>query len=317
LILKRVRRVLAFRQTSFLKQYIDKCTTLRKNSKTDFAKSLWKLFANSVFGKMIESSRNYLNVAICHKEKKCKKLIAKPNFSNMKIISENLVLIFSKQPTAVLNKPYAVGFSILEKAKHFMYETYYDVIQPNLGNVEVLMSDTDSFLLAVHTEFETKNLEKISHLMDYSNYEASHKLYSNVNENKLGFFKDELKGNKMLRVCGVKAKSYVVEIENVKDKKISYQIKAKGTNFAARNKLRFQNFEGCIRKVRKFRAMQHQIRSKNHVLQTVAVDKVCFTSMDDKRWLLCSVHSLPYGSKVIKTLKNNVCPYCAIYDPLA
>jgi hypothetical protein len=315
--LEKVRRVLAFRQTPFLKQYIDICTELRKKSKTEFGKSLWKLFCNSVFGKTIESSRNYLNVKICSDYAKCEKLMASPNFSNMKIISENVVLVFSKQPTATLNKPYAVGFSILEKAKHFMYEKYYDVIKPNLGNSEIVMSDTDSFVIAVHTEFQTNNLQKISHIIDYSNYDKDHKLYNDSNENKLGFFKDELKGNKMRRICGLKAKSYIGEINNEKTKEVFYQVKAKGVNKEARSKLTFQNYLGCLKKVCHFRATQHQIRSKSHVLQTVGVDKICFTSMDDKRWLLdCGLHSLPYGSKVIKTLKKNVCPKCEIYNPL-
>jgi hypothetical protein len=315
--LKKVRRVLAFEQSPFLKPYIDRCTELRKNSTTDFAKSMWKLFSNAVFGKMIESSRNYLNVKICYDSKKCEKYVAKPNFSNMKIISENAILIFSKQPTVTLNKPYAVGFSILEKAKHFMYQQYYDVIQPSLGNVEVIMSDTDSFLLAVHTEFETKNLEKIKHIIDFSNYDSQHALYSKANENKLGFFKDELKGNKMHRVCGLKAKSYTIEIENLKTNQIFHEIKAKSVNREAQSRMRFENFENCLKKVMHFRSTQHQIRSKNHVLQTVAVDKICFSSMDDKRFLaICGVHSFPYGSKLIKKLNSNVCPKCAIYNPL-
>jgi hypothetical protein len=314
--LKKVHRVLSFRQSNFLKTYIDTCTRLRKKSKTDFGKNLWKLFANAVFGKFIESTRNYLNVTICFDLKKCKKLISSPHFSNMKIISEDLVLIFSKQPSATLNKPYAVGFSILEKAKYFMYQQYYDVIKPNLENCEVLLSDTDSFLIAAYSYKEEDNLDKIKHILDYSNYAKDHPKFSTIHENKLGFFKDELKGNKMTQVCGIRAKSYCTETYDTLRKIKSYQTKCKGVTAAARRDMRFKNYKNCIKTIAKFRVNQHHIRSRNHRLQTIAVNKVAFSSFDDKRFLMeCSVHSMPYGDVRIEESKN-ICPMCKIFNPL-
>lgn len=47
LILKKVHRVLSFKQSHFLKVYIDFCTERRAESKTSFSKSVWKLLANA------------------------------------------------------------------------------------------------------------------------------------------------------------------------------------------------------------------------------------------------------------------------------
>lgn len=44
--LTKVHRVLRFKQTTFLKTYIDICTEMRAEAKTDFGKRLMKLFAN-------------------------------------------------------------------------------------------------------------------------------------------------------------------------------------------------------------------------------------------------------------------------------
>ncbi len=164
--LTKVRRVLAFKQSAFLIPYIEKCTELRQNSNNDFAKGLWKLFANAVFGKFIESVRNYLDVAICFNAEDCERHISKPNFSNIKIISKDVVLVFSKKPTATLNKCYAVGFAVLDLAKEFMYRKYYDEIKPKLGDCQIVMSDTDSFIISVSSDTPTDNLKKIAHILD-------------------------------------------------------------------------------------------------------------------------------------------------------
>jgi hypothetical protein len=43
--LKKVRRVITFKQSDYLKKYVDHCTTLRINAESDFGKRLWKLYA--------------------------------------------------------------------------------------------------------------------------------------------------------------------------------------------------------------------------------------------------------------------------------
>jgi hypothetical protein len=309
--LKKIKKVLAFKQEAFLKKYISTCTELRKKSKTEFGKNLWKLFANAVFGKFIENSRNYLNVDFCLTEKKCKKLVSKPNFASLKIISEDLVLVFSKQPKVLLMKPYAVGFTILERAKEFMYQQFYEVIRPNLGNCEVMMSDTDSFLLACKSYAPTENLDKLKHILDYSNYPSTHKKYNTNNENKLGFWKNENKGKEMVAYCGVRSKSYA---EKFKD---NYAVKCKGVTKAGRNEMRFENFVMCVKTLTKLDVNQHHIRSRNHSIKTIAVNKIAFSSFDDKRYLMqCGVHSVAYGSKFIREMKSDICPLCKIFNPL-
>ena len=42
----RIRRILSFDQSAYLKPYIEKCTFLRQQAKTDFGKRLFKLFVN-------------------------------------------------------------------------------------------------------------------------------------------------------------------------------------------------------------------------------------------------------------------------------
>lgn len=313
----KVKRVMRFRQTFFLKEYIDKCTALRKASKTDFGKTLWKLFANAVFGKYIENTRNYLNVKIVLDGKKCKKLISNPCFNNIKILSENAVLIFSKQPTVKLKKALPVGFVILEAAKAWMYDQYYNVIKPKLGECEVLMSDTDSFLIAAYSSEKTNHLVKLKEHMDFSNYDKDHPMYDNKNENALGYFKDELKGGEMKEFCGLRSKSYTYRLKkSMRAKDVHFVQKCKGVTKAGRKQLHFKDYKLCIQSMTNFNITQYHIRSKNHRVQTNQVRKICFSSFDDKRYLFsCGLHSVPYGSKRIKQ-DLDTCPLCKIFNPM-
>lgn len=51
--LLKIRRAIKFTQTDFLKRFITKITKLRSEAKNDFELRLFKLFANSTFGKFI------------------------------------------------------------------------------------------------------------------------------------------------------------------------------------------------------------------------------------------------------------------------
>ena len=311
----KIHRVLAFTQSTFLKSYIDECTLLRQESKTEFGKRLWKLFANSVFGKFIEQTRNYVDCKICIDEIPCRKSISSPRFSNMKIISEELVIVFMKRATVMLNKPFPIGFTILEKSKHFMYQQYYEIIKPALGNCQVLMSDTDSLVLAVETNKKKNNLRKLKEIIDFSNYPLDSKHYDSKNKNELGFWKDELQGNVMNEFCGIRSKTYAFSITEKKKKQVLHS-KCKGITKSYKKKIGLAEYKKCLKSFAKVSITQFQIRAKSHKIFTAKVNKLAFSSFDDKRYLMnCGIHSLGYGSCLIKD-NNETCNFCECYNPL-
>ena len=143
--LKKVHQVLAFRQAPVMKEFAEYCTKMRSTSKTKSRKELYKLIANSCFGKTIERPEKFLNCRLITNADDAKRQMTHHLTSNFKIISEDLVAVFKKRVSCVLKQPIGLGFTILESSKLFMFKAYYEKIIPIFGseNVKLLFTDTD------------------------------------------------------------------------------------------------------------------------------------------------------------------------------
>ena len=95
--LKKVHRVLQFKEKPWLKEYIDFNTEKRKNAKNSFEKDYFKLMNNSVFGKTMENLRKRCNVKLVTDRDKFLRLASKPTYVWSKTFSENLVAVNMKR----------------------------------------------------------------------------------------------------------------------------------------------------------------------------------------------------------------------------
>jgi len=118
LILTKIHRVLSFEQRPWLnKPWIDYCTTKRKTVTSEFESDLAKLQANATFGKTMEQVRHRVNVRLICNEHKLAKAVSKPSFRQSEIINDDLVMVRGDKQTITLNKPFSIGFTILEISK--------------------------------------------------------------------------------------------------------------------------------------------------------------------------------------------------------
>ena len=99
---------------------------MRKNSKNDLEKDLFKLMNNAIFGKSMENVLNRSNIKLINNPEKLLKLIKHPNFQNAYQISNRLAIVESKPIKTVFNKPIDMGAVILETSKLHMYEFWYN-----------------------------------------------------------------------------------------------------------------------------------------------------------------------------------------------
>ena len=95
--LKKVHRIIQFKQKAWLKVYIDMDTELRKNAKNEFEKNFFKLMNNFVFGRTMENVRNHRDIKLVTSEKRRKRLASEQNYHSCKTFSDHLMAIEMKK----------------------------------------------------------------------------------------------------------------------------------------------------------------------------------------------------------------------------
>ena len=215
--LKKIQRIISFKQSNFLKPYIDFNTEKRKQSKTDFEKDLFKLMNNAVYGKTMEDVRKHTEFDLISTPERFQKCVNSPTYKARHIINENLVGVEKEKAVLELNKPIYMGLSILDYSKVHMYSFYYDVLKPKYqDDIKLIYTDTDSFVIQVMTDDLFQDFKDLSDYMDFSDYPKSHPNYDASNKKVLGKFKDELSSKIMTHFIGLKPKSYAFKVQGDK-----------------------------------------------------------------------------------------------------
>ena len=305
--LKKIHRIIKFKQKNFLKPFIDLCTEERKKAVSLFEKNQFKKTANSCYGKTLQSIRDYITVKIHQTQKSFLKAISQPSYKSHVIIDENLIITSHKNTDILHSMPYIVGFTILEYSKWFMYDFFYNKLIPKCGkdNIELGFTDTDSFC------FKIKNSElfdqKMKKYMDYSNYPKDHLLYNENNKSALGYFKDELEGkSKCLEFVGLRSKCYAMKMKSLETGKKFDKKVCKGLgSVAIRNRLKFNQYKKCLFTSKTYRHEYTSIVSQKQNVFTVIRKKKALSNFDSKRYIfMCGKHTCPYGSFLIEKYRG-------------
>jgi hypothetical protein len=253
---------------------------------------------NSTFGKTMENVRRRKKVELVCDKLKVKKLIAKPQLEQFRIVNENTVLIERIRAEVTLDKPIYAGFAILELSKVLMYDFHYNVIVKKYGeNARLLFTDTDSLAYIISTDDLYRDLIPLKDAyLDTSDYPADHFLHSKVNCKVLGKMKDECAGKPAIEFVGLRSKMYSLLLskdESSEDVKMT----AKGIKRGYVSKcVRHEMYLETLRTRKSTYASFLNFRSRCHKLETVNFEKVCLTAYDDKRFVLQDgISTLAYG----------------------
>lgn len=305
LILKKVHRVIKFKQSPFLKQYIDLNTELRQKAKSTFEQDFFKLLNNSIFGKTLEDTEKRINVHLVNqwadtrnKTKKCytaEQLISRPNFHSCSVFTENFVAIQMKTESVILDKPIYIGFTVLEISKHYMYDFHYSIMKPfYCSNLKLCYTDTDSFLYSIGATDIYKDINStFQPYFDTSNYIENNEYNIGRRNKKVpGLFKDEMGGKLIVEFVGLRSKLYCVKTQ---DKELK---KAKGVKKSVVKKINFKDFNNALLFNKLLRKKNVLFKSLKHDIFTQAVNKIALSSNDDKRIVLRDkISTLSWGHK--------------------
>ena len=122
----------------------------RAKSKTTVEKNLYKLLANSTYGKFVETGLKRMKVKFASTWNEREAIIQKHGYdmiAGTTVYSENLIGIKLNTPVRKVVKPFFIGFAILDMSKHIIYDFYYNVLKNTFDNVELLGQDTDSLIV--------------------------------------------------------------------------------------------------------------------------------------------------------------------------
>ena len=207
----------------------------RANSKTTMEKNLYKLLANSTYGKFVETGLKRMKVKFASTWNERKAIIQKHGYdiiAGTTMYSENLIGINLNTPVRRVEKPFFIGFAVLDMSKHIIYDFYYNVLKMTFDNVELLVQDTDSLIVQLsdkgnivhkmcdmYKSFDFSELDKTSYfyeqLVNFYEHEVDKSKFPSLqsfldfNKKLSGpIFKDEHNGHRITKFVGLRPKMY-------------------------------------------------------------------------------------------------------------
>ena len=209
-----------FKQSAWLKSYIDKNIKLTTDAKNEFEIGFFQLMNNSVFGITMENVIGHRDVKLIATEQRRKKLTS-PNYGSCKQFANDLMAIEMRKTEVLMDKPIAVGQRILDISKTLMYELWYDYLKPKYQDkVKLCSMDTDSFMIHIETnDFFEDIADGVDKWFDTSKYKKNVNRPLPIDKNKkvIGKFKDELNGMIMTEFMALRAKTYAFVQINEED----------------------------------------------------------------------------------------------------
>ena len=297
MVLKRVNRVIRFKQRRFLKPYIDYNSEKRAHASNAFEKDFYKLKNNCLFGKTMEDVRKRQDYRLVTDPQRFSKLADNPLFIDRDIITDDITGVKMMKNKVVLNKPIYIGQAVLDYSKLEMYKLFYKKLPkcPLIKKLELAGGDTDSFFLSITTDLGvelTDVFQSLGKYFDSSNYSEDNRVFSALNRAKLGCFKDECKGNTLKRMILLRPKMYSMEYDEDSLASIN---RAKGISRSVVKGYLPSDYLSAYEESKEIWCNMTVLRSRSHTIQTITLNKRGLSCWEDKRCWLSPNESVPYG----------------------
>ena len=257
---------------------------------------------NAIFGKSMENVLNRSNIKLINNNpEKLLKLIREPNFQHAYQISNKLCLVESKPIKTVFNKPIFLGAVILETSKLHMYQFWYDHLK-NKYKVELIYTDTDSFIIYVETNDVYRNMLEDKNLYDFSEYPTNHPNYDITNKKVLMKFKDEMKSLIITEFIGLKPKMYSFNYinNNINENKydeydniILNNDEQKGVKYSI--SLKHGEYKRSLYKEELICKEFYNLQLNKQNIYLDKIKKIALNPFESKRYWIDNINSLPYG----------------------
>ena len=296
LVLKHVHKVISFRQSLWLQDFMKFTTEKRINATNPFDKMLYKSVACNVFGKSIENVKQRISVKIVRSAKELRRMVNKPTFQAIRVFDSNLAAVQLYRQNVKLNKPIAVGFSVLEMSKQKMYDFWFDTLLGGFSDfkVRLVMSDTDSFLVHIEKDPETETtLESVfrNHRDQFDFSSLNGPLRSMENKQVPGKMKLQLPNEVCIEAVVLSSKCYSILTD-------------RGSHSAMKGipgKLQHQKYKECLENEKCYIGRVKSVKHYNQTLYHVSTERRMLSPIDMKRFYFSANESLSHGHYRLRT----------------
>lgn len=267
-------------------------------------------------GKFIENMSKRMDAYFETNEEEFVKRTTSPLYKGSIVCREDFTISFLRKKHDRMKQCHHIGATILELSKLLLATHFYDHIQPAFGwrSTDVVLSDTDSLLLHLDGVDAQEAMTRLADVMDLSNLPEENPLRECSRAKVPGLLKNECPKRAIREVAAVKTKSYYCKTHDGECfDECGCKATAKGVRRNVTERLDIEHYKSCIFGIRQLHVTQTMLSSKDHVNRLVRLEKVAFSSLDDKRYQLCNVHSSPYGSRqeaYHRSREEGPCVYC-------
>lgn len=289
-------KILRFSQRRWIQSYVHGCLDRRAKSSNEWEKAYWKLMVNAVFGKSLENVRRSQVIKLVLDEEDRKKLVNDPHYRGFIDVGENVSLFSMMKKSVVLDKPVAVGASILDLSKWWMMRMWYYMktkltnhgMDANI-NLKLLYTDTDCFIMKVLSKEARELLENMSAAEIYPEFFGEQD--GSIWGKGPGRFKDEMDGHAIQAFVGICPKQYNIVAPTFKKstdegEQVNPFIKAKGIDKRVAACIDPTDYERCVKMGKEMSVEVYRISSTRHDVFTLAQKKRAFRNWDGgKRWI--------------------------------
>ena len=287
--LTKIHRVLKFKQSDWIKKYIDFNTEKRMNAANDFEKDFSKLMINSVYRKTMENSQKIINVRLVNNEKNFLKYTSKTTYITHKFFGKDYAAIHEIKPVLILKQTNLCWIYCSRLSKWKMYGFHYNFIEKNF-DAELLFTDTDSLVQKMFVKSFLSGKICLTLVI-------IQKIFNETNKKVIAKMKDEFDGVIVTEFLGLMSKMYSMKKIDGKE----YNT-AKGVSIATE----FDKFIDVLFNKKIIRHRMKRIQTKKHKLGTNEIDKISLSCFDDKRYVFVDEsYNLSYFHKNSVTSYNN------------
>lgn len=278
----KIHYLVYFNEEKYLEGYVSHNIALRNERKDELGKMVYKLMGNSVYGKTFESPFNHYKYVIARNAVELDGLIQTENVACFSPIDGENTVVKLTGDEVLLDKPTYIGACVTEFAKLHMYKLFYDKISVLFNKVELVYTDTDSFIIRVEHEAGMDGEAVIKHL--------------NSRETLIGkeggLIKSETGTDLIREVVALRSKVYAYVTNEGHIGK-----RAKGTTAAAQEtQLDWETYKKALFELRAVPTHNMQFLREGFTVKSTDMVKISLSANDGKR-KICEdgVHTHAFG----------------------